>query len=106
MSIPLIVVPNSAALSRENGLYAQEPIHFAGFENPSLGIDQRDPLAFELEASGKITRFEHATPSRGGTSHVVKSSLPEVSVAGGLIHGLPVANREPRDDGSQDRKPG
>jgi hypothetical protein len=87
MSIPLIVVPNSAALSRENGLYAQEPIHFAGFENPSLGIDQRNPTAFELEASGKITRCKDATPRRGRTTHVVKSGLPQAGIAGVLIHG-------------------
>jgi hypothetical protein len=88
VSVPLIVVPNSPAPPRENGLHAEEPSHLVRLEDPSLGVDQRNSSTLVIEASSEIQIFKDTILQGGRAGHIVESRLARVwvgEVAGTMV---------------------
>jgi hypothetical protein len=49
--------------------------HLRAIENPSLRVDQRNPLTVGIEALGKMARFGDATLQGDVTAHIIEGRL-------------------------------
>jgi len=73
-------------LSREHGPDRQHSGYLSRLEDAAVWIDERNPLAAELEAGREICRVENAVSHDGKPAYMVKSCLPELRVTGGAVH--------------------
>ena len=60
VDLALVVIPDPSAPPREHRFDAQEVFHLPRLENPPLRVDQRKPVAAELEAGREIGGIEHS----------------------------------------------
>jgi hypothetical protein len=50
--------------------------HLPGFENPTLRVDERNPVAAELEPTREIAAIEHATLQGSEPVDMAERCLP------------------------------
>jgi len=60
--------------------------HLPVFENPTLRVDERNPVAAELEPTRESAGIEHATSQGSEPVHVIESRLAESGIVAGRVH--------------------
>jgi hypothetical protein len=88
----LILIPDAAALPREDRTDREETAHLARLEYATLWVNQRNTLAAELEAGEKTGRIEKAAISSGNAVYVIEGNLLQLSIAWRRKH-----RRQPRE---------
>ena len=81
VSLALILIPDAAALPREDRTDREETAHLARLEYATLRVNQRNTLAADLEAGEKIGRIGKAAISSGNAVYVIEGNLPQLSIA-------------------------
>src|SRR5215469_2944647 len=86
MSLALIVIPNPPTPPGEHGSDGQQVFHLARFENPALRVDERNPVAAELEAAREISGIENSISQGRESIDVPKRCLAQLEIVAVCVH--------------------
>jgi hypothetical protein len=89
MHLALVVIPNLAALLRQNGFDRQKEAHLLRFEDAALRIDERDALTVKHEARLQLGRGQVIVDRRRCSKAAMRIRVSGVSaIIGATGHPL------------------